>query len=205
MLVSCASLVAVVALNGMGNEILADEELAKGFGIALFTLLGAPKVFEGGGLLCAALLKGFELVPLVVRLLVAVPNGLGACAKGLKGFCEFKAPVLGAPNVVLVDGEDSRLALCFGCCSGGDANRTLLFVNLPRLVPRPPRPFTTSLSCPLCSLFAAFSTRSFSKGSLLFVLNAVPRICSLSVSTQRYRVVGSALSSLIEATVFLMT
>jgi hypothetical protein len=176
MLVGCVPLVVVVGPQGFDNETLADEEPAKGFGIVLFTVLGAPKRFEGWGLLCVEPPNGFGLVPLVVRLAVAVPNGLGVCAKGLKGFCEFETPVLGGPNTVLADGEDSRVALCFGCCSGGDANRTLLFVNLPRLVPRPPRPLTASLSRPLCSLFAAFSTRSFSKGLLVFVLNAVPRI-----------------------------
>jgi hypothetical protein len=146
------------------------------FGIVGYEPVGAPK-----GVFCAISPRG---------------GGGNGWSKGLRGVCEacVPVPVLGVPKGELLkggafefcamNGVVSTLLVSFCCSSGGDANRTVLVGKRPRLDPRPPLPLRIPFCCPLCSLcslLAAFSERSWSKGFEEFVTGEVPRCLGLEL------------------------
>lgn len=114
---------------------------------------------------------------------LGVRNGLfgGSVFAGAKGLRDV---VAGVPkgDEVEVDtkgfagaGEGDFLGLpSFLSAARGSANRTCLLLKVPRCVPLPPLPFTAVPFCPRCSRFAAFSSRSSSKGLGEFSVGEVP-------------------------------
>lgn len=159
-----------------GDAVRETLEGANGFTPVDCGVLAEPKPFEFEGLEPDEGAKGDGEVVLALGW-VSVPNifddgfgvGFAVVEKGLESVgVAVPAPkgVFISDGVALADEPDEP-----ACCSiGGVVKRTcLLLCNPPRDEPLPLL-FAVVPFCPLCSRFAAFSSRSFSNGSVVVAL-----------------------------------
>ena len=110
---------------------------------------------------------------------LGVRNGLfgASVLAGAKGLRDVVAGILRGDEVTVDTkgfagaGEGDLLGLPSLSAARGSANRTCLLLKVPRCVPLP---FTAVPFCPRCSRFAAFSSRSSSKGLGEFSVVEVP-------------------------------